>query len=75
MLLLWVCSQFLGLSDRGKGLTMAKIKIKKVARLIVWCPPFGGERLQVRCEGCPFYKGIDTQKMEIECNHRKAKGK
>jgi len=54
---------------------MAKIKIKKVARLIVWCPPFGGERLQVRCEGCPFYKGIDTQKMEIECNHRKAKGK
>lgn len=58
---------------------MAKIKIKKVARLIVWCPPFGGERLQVRCEGCPFYKGmelsIDAEKMEMECDHPKAKGK
>lgn len=54
---------------------MAKIKIEKVSRLIVWCPPFAAERLQVRCEGCRFYKGIDIEKMEIECDHPKAEGK
>jgi len=55
---------------------MAKVKIRMATRLLVNCPEIGDkEKLERDCEGCRFFKGINTTAMEIECDHPRSEAK